>query len=172
MAGLAVESDPHQPAAGHAQARRSLNVDEIGIDRIGKPGQLQAPTGKRATVDRGAVETRLNAGRRAPAKARLPVPAGRTIVVIDVDEFGWPAIERHGECGSANRAGGEFGLIIAGDESVGADLRRPEVILKEAARGSGRQRRRPGGPMRHGKQGIDIDGRMARLRWRLDKAVR
>ena len=101
------------------QPRRALDMDEEGVDLVGQPGDLQPVAGKRAPLDRGAVEIfdRSRPGVCA-AEGEIWVHAGRPVGVVDVDQVGGTRQQRHGEAFGAHRRGFDLRLVEAGDEAV------------------------------------------------------
>ena len=60
------------PPSARRDARRALDVDEEGVDRIGEPDELQAAAGERARLDRAAVGIFGEPVGRRPGEAEAP----------------------------------------------------------------------------------------------------
>ena len=72
LAGIA---DPHDSAVGQAEAARALDLEEEEVDRVGRPGDFEAPAGERPVLDLGALEIRDDRLRsRAGRGAAFPPP--------------------------------------------------------------------------------------------------
>ena len=131
--GLSIEGDSHRAAIGKVQPRRSLHMDEEGLDRTLQVGKLQAAAGKGALLDLCAIEEGHETIIRAARETHFRVPAWGTILVANLDQVTGPAEERHRKTLSRDAARLDHGLVIAGDEPSPIDPVRKERSLEERA---------------------------------------
>ena len=74
--------------------------------------------GKRALLDRRAVEILDHAVRRLPREGQVGVHAGWPVVVVDIDEVGGPRQQRNAKPFGPDRRSFGLRLVEAGDEAA------------------------------------------------------
>ncbi len=166
MAGFAGKRDPHRLPVGELKPRRTLYMDEEGVDRVFDESDLKPTAGESALLDRRAVEERHDAVRCFPREPYLGVPTRWPTLVGYVDKIGGTAKKRHREAARRRAARGDLRLEITGDETRRRNAMRYEVFFEECARRFQRLRRsdRKSGT-RDPLQAGTIDAKRARLRW-------
>ena len=127
----------HGPV-GHNQPRRTLNMDEIGVDRIAQPGnRLRSPIDC-AGFNGCAVRILNDSGGRLATKGEVWVEPNLPVRIIDFDEIVRHGEQRNEKLGSSDGRCLYLRFIEPGHEAAGAVCRNNaawlEVPLEEGSR--------------------------------------
>ncbi len=117
------------------ETRSPLNVCEKHIGLRLRIGNLQALAVQVPFIDRLPVGIFTDRAILTASEEDRFVHLGWPVARVDVDQVGGPAIERKPVCVIRRFIDRNLRLIKAGDEAVGVDPERPEVVLEECPAG-------------------------------------